>query len=151
MKKSIFILGLLFVVIVIHLFYQKHYIAYGACYKIPNIHCEFYRDAYVFFHSDDQLRRFFKINSNTQEYGRNLKHIEFDFTKYSYLIVYGAKVDKMYYSYKTTMFNDPSPSYAKARRYGKKCVFIDYSKKVDKGVYIYRMEKDTLLRGFAGF
>ncbi|VBB45382.1 hypothetical protein TRIP_D300212 [uncultured Paludibacter sp.] len=150
MKKIIISLILLsFTIVVICLFFKKHYVSYNSYYKIPNVERDFYSGAYVFFHSKNELKSFFDLNDETHKFMENSKYINFNFSKYSYLIVYGAKIDKMYYSYKTTWFDDPSPSYAKARRFGKKCVFIKY-RKVDKAVYFYQIKKDTLLTGFNG-
>ena len=46
----------------------------------------------------------------------------------------------MYYSFKTTLFDDKSPSYAKAIRHKKKCVFINYN--IPTGyTYLYEIKK----------
>lgn len=146
------IFGLIIFPISIYWFSKKHYPAFEIYFKIPNVESDLYPGAYVFFNSNAQLTSFFNMNKDTRIYGENCKDVKFDFDNYTYVIVYGAKIESMYYSYKTTFFNDPSPSYAKARRYGKKCVFIDYNKasKAEKGVYFYRLKRDTLLRGFDG-
>jgi len=155
MKKIYFvliILGLIILTIPIHSFYKKNFLEVNRYYKIPNVESNYYPGAYVFFHSNDKLRQFFEMNESTRTYRENSKNINFDFENYSYLIVYGAKIESIYYSFKTTYFNDPSPSYAKAKRFGKKCVFINYDKasEDEKGVYFYRLRKDTTLRGFDG-
>lgn len=147
--KIVFILFIIALILLMVLFCKKHYVKYDTYYKVPNVSSAFYPDAYVFFHSADKLRRFFNICDDTRDIGKNSQQIDFDFEKYSYVIVFGARIDNMYYSCKTTLFNDPSPSYAKARRFGDKCVFINYKEKpIDSGVFFYRVKKNPSLRGF---
>ena len=72
-----------------------------------------------------------------------------DFNNHTYLFVFGAPIKKMYYSFKTTLFDDKSPSYAKAIRHKKKCVFINYN--IPTGyTYLYEIKKDETLTGFNG-
>lgn len=58
-----------------------------------------------------------------------------DFRRYSYVMVFGAPIKEMYYSLKTTIFDDKSPSYAKAIKYNKKMCF--YKICSSNRVYIY--------------
>ena len=63
--------------------------------------------------------------------------------------MFGAPIKKMYYSFKTTLFDDKSPSYAKAIRHKKKCVFINSN--IPTGyTYLYEIKKDETLTGFNG-
>ena len=72
-----------------------------------------------------------------------------DFNNHTYLFVFGAPIKKMYYSFKTTLFDDKPPSYAKAIRHKKKCVFINYN--IPTGyTYLYEIKKDETLTGFNG-
>ena len=75
--------------------------------------------------------------------------MKLDFSKYSYVMVQGAKVKRMYFSIKSTLFYDKSPDWAKARRFWKLCLFIEYQNP-DNYMYIYQIDKNTRLRGFCG-
>ena len=55
----------------------------------------------------------------------------------------------MYYSLKTTFCDDKSPSYERARKYKRKCVFIKYEKPTGY-IYLYEINKDESLTGFNG-
>lgn len=63
-----------------------------------------------------------------------------DFNECTYLIVAGAKIKNIYWSFKTTLFDDHSPPYSKAYHEGKKCIIIDYSAP-DGKTYIYKLRK----------
>jgi len=139
----------------IYFFYKKVYLDFEIVCEFPNIrNGEFYPDAYVFFHSQQSIDNFFELISETRKIKSFIpKEIVFDFTNYSYCIFYGRKVENMYYSYKTTYFDDPSPSYASCRKYGKKCVFVKYfDQRLDSanGIFLYRVNKDEKLSGFNG-
>lgn len=64
-------------------------------------------------------------------------------------MVFGAPIKDAYYSLKTTIFDDKSPSYAKAIRYNRNCVFLDYCHPTGY-VYLYKIKKDLSLTGFNG-
>ena len=72
-----------------------------------------------------------------------------NFDKYSYVIVYGAKVKRMYYSIKSTIFDDKSPYYCSAIRHKKMCLFIEYQEP-DNYMYIYQIDKNCRLKSFGG-
>lgn len=158
MNKNLRFIGIatIFVIITIslsYIFFKKHYISYSAYYRLSFCQTEFYPLAYRFINSEQELIKLLALKDN----GRNketrirsvLSSIDFDFNNHTYLIVYGAPVKDMYYSIKTTLFDDISPSYASARRYGKQCVFINYS--LPTGYcYIYELEKNTDITGFDG-
>lgn len=135
-----------------YLFFNKTYIDFEQVCILNKDSTEYYPDAYRFFHTSEELTDFFNMNSNTRELKKQLpSELKFDFDKYSYCIVYGNKVEKMFYSIKTTMFNDISPSYSSCRRYGKKCVFIKYKNNAKVGnTYIYKINHNPKLRGFDG-
>ena len=55
----------------------------------------------------------------------------------------------MYYSIKSTLFDDKSPDWAKARRFWKLCLFIEYQDP-DGYMYVYQINKNSRLTGFGG-
>lgn len=76
---------------------------------------------------------------------------DLNFNDYSYCVFFGKEVSQLFYSMKTTYFDDPSPSYASCRKKGKKCVFASYvPDTTSKGVYLYCVPKDAQLSGFDG-
>lgn len=161
MKQKVLVVAMICIItttalfLIIYIFLNKHYIPFEEVCKIYNVEDEkgFYPDAYVFFHSNREIENFFKhTNKYTELYGEKCKNIHFDFNNYSYVIVYGAKIKSMYYSYKTTIFNDKSPDYAKAHRYGDICVFIEYEEwtKQNNGIYFYKVKRNPKFRGFGG-
>lgn len=113
-----------------------------------NRETKFYPDAYTFIHSEEAFENYTGLNVDTHEFGKQCNQ-PLDFTKYSYLIVYGQKPKLMYYSYKSTWFDDKSPSYSP--HWGSKVVFIEYEEK-SKGVgtFLYKVNKQKELRGFFG-
>jgi len=131
------------------IFYRKHYLYFELVCEIPVV-TSFRPDAYVFFHSKNDLDRYFNLNENTKEYKRLLPNVDFNFKEYSYCIVYGRKIEQIWYSNKSTYFDDKSASYAKPK--GRIPVFITYEveNKDMSNVYLYKMEKDKRLRGFLG-
>lgn len=138
-----------------YFFFRKKHLDYELAYKLPNVrNGEFYPDAYVFFHNQKSIDRFFELTDETKKLKKFIPpETIFDFDNYSYCIFYGRKIKSMYYSYKTTYFDDPSPSYESCRRYGYKCVFVTYDKptsNIDNAIYIYRVKKDEKLSGFNG-
>jgi len=54
----------------------------------------------------------------------------------------------MYYSFKSTLFDDKSAAYAK--RIGRRVLFIEYENVGTQGTFIYQIDKDLKLRGFFG-
>ena len=113
-------------------------------YAIPET-SEFYPFAHVIFHNKKKLESFFKMTEETRVYKSKIQdNIKFDFENYSYIIVYGRTVKKMWYSYKETLFDDPSPSYN--RSWKKQVVFVEYNDKNSGQVYIYQIPKDDKLR-----
>lgn len=104
--------------------------------------------AYVFFHSENDLKKYFSINAATREIERKAANIKFDFANYSYCIFFGRKVTNMNYSYKQTYFDDPTPSYARTK--GKIPVFVEYEKDNTNptGIFLYRVPKNEKMRGF---
>lgn len=101
----------------------------------------FYPDAYRVFHTEKEFRE----SAVCLYHGKKiLQAIDMNFEKYSYVIVYGAKVERMYYSFKTTIFDNVSPSWAKPFRHGKFCLFLKYQHP-DNNIYIYQIEKNSYL------
>lgn len=113
-----------------------------------NNETEFYPDAYEFLHSEKEFKSYIATNNNTCEFGKQCNQ-ELNFAKYCYVIVYGRKPKLMYYSYKSTWFDDKSDFYAP--HWGSKVVFIEYQDE-SKGVgtFLYKVNKQKELRGFFG-
>jgi hypothetical protein len=135
-----------------YFFLKKTYLNFELVCCLPEVKKgEFYPDAYTFFHTKQSIEDYFNLTDETREIKNSLPDsTSFDFDKYSYCIFYGKGVSNMYYSYKKTFFDDKSPSYSKAKRFGLNCVFIDYSLNSNNGIYIYRVENNKTLRGFDG-
>ena len=115
---------LCFVVIVFGLSFiicNKHYIKYSACYKLPIPKTPFYPDAYKFANTKEEFLSNMKLINNAIKVEAIIDTNKLDFNNHTYLFVFGAPIKKMYYSFKTTLFDDKSPSYAKAIRHKKIC------------------------------
>jgi hypothetical protein len=148
MKKKILLLSLLtLMLLVCFVFFKKTYLDFDLVYVEKNVNETFKPDAYEFFHSKNEMNIFFNRNEKTKKIGTNCK-INFDFEKYSYCIFYGCKIKNLYYSYKTTFFNDMTPKYARPNN--KKVVFVEYGDNKKSEIYIYKISKDESLRGFYG-
>ena len=110
---------------------------------------DFYPNGYEFFHSKKELDNYVNRNKRTKTLGQKLLTLNFDFDKYSYCVFYGRKVKKLYHSYKSTLLDDLSASYIKYNK--KTLVFVEYEKDDnEKGIFIYKIKKNTKLRGFYG-
>lgn len=144
-----FIFGFIIVLILAYLSFKKHYISYSACYKLTSVSTPFYPDAYRFINTIHEFDVVFKSMDTTYNLETFFDSCDIDLNSYTYLIVVGAPIKEMYYSYVTTVFADKSPDYAKAIRKNKKCVFIDYYPPTGH-VYIYRIKQDLSLSGFDG-
>lgn len=109
----------------------------------------FYPDAYRFIHSEEEFGNLMQLVDSELDVDSLISQNQLDFARYTYLIVFGAKIKRIYYSYKSTWFNDRSPSYAKARRRNKNCVFVEYDLP-DNQMYLYQLERDTTWTDFDG-
>lgn len=128
-------------------FFHQFEVGYSDYKRIKPVGGEgFYPSGYSVYHTEKEF-----LGSALYFYdGKEITQaMDMDFSKYSYVMVQGAKVKRMYYSIKSTLFDDESPSYAKARRFWKWCLFIEYQEP-DKYMYIYQIDKNTRLRGFHG-
>lgn len=128
-------------------FFHEFEVCYSDCKRIKLVGGEgFYPDGYSVYHSEKEFLR-----SPLYEYDGDdiMNALEMDFARYSYVMVQGAKVKRMYFSIKSTLLDDKSPDWAKARRYWKLCLFIEYQNP-DNYMYIYQIDKNTRLRGFCG-
>lgn len=147
---SIISIVLIFLMFGLYFFYKKNYITFELVCSIPD-QTTFRPDAYVFFHSEKELNSFFDYNENTKKYKEYLLKTQkdkFNFSKYSYCIFYGKKIASMYYSFKTTLFNDKTPPY---QRDNKIPVFVCYKLSENNSyAYIYRIERNINFRGFLG-
>lgn len=148
MKKIYLIVITFFLLfLVLFIFFHKTQLEFElVC--TSNNETEFYPNAYEFIHSEKAFKSYIATNSNTRQFGKQCNQ-ELNFSKYSYVIVYGRKPKLMYYSYKSTWFDDISPSYAP--HWGRKVVFIEYEDE-SKGIgtFLYRVKKQEELRGFFG-
>jgi hypothetical protein len=150
MKRIVVVVVSVLIAVLIgaYFFYKRNIIKYEMVYEIPNSKEEFRPQAYVFFHSDKDLERYFRRNSTTKQIGIKTSSVKFDFNKYSYCIVFGKKITNMEYSQKQIYFDDPTPTYARTK--GKIPVFVKYEngESATNGIFIYRIAKDERLRGF---
>lgn len=147
-KKLIIMLVSIIVILslVVGFFYQFE-VDYSDYKKIERVDGEgFYPDAYVIFHSEKE----FLESAVYENHGNKIFHaMNLNFKKYSYVIVYGAKIKRMYYSIKSTIFDDKSPYYCSAVRNRMICLFIEYQDP-DNYMYIYQIDKNCLLKSFGG-
>lgn len=131
-------------IIAIYAFFARHEINSELYFKIPNAK-NFYPDAYRFI-NDDSYLELLKRDPKVRDYFKNK---EFNFSKYTYLVTCGAPIHSMYYSYKTTLFDDKSEEWCLAWKSMQHCIMIEYEN-ADSSLYIYRLPKNEKLRGFYG-
>lgn len=146
-KKTVIAISLISIIALTFGFFHQFEVDYSDYKKIKPVGGEgFYPDGYSVFHTEKEF-----LQSATYLYdGKDITHVmNMDFSKYSYVMVQGAKIKRMYFSIKSTLFDDKSPDWAKARRFGKLCLFIEYQTP-DNYMYIYQIGKNTFLRGFGG-
>ena len=139
--------SVIFTIVLIVGFFHEFEVDYSDYKRIKHVGGEgFYPDGYGVFHTEKDF-----LQSATYLYhGKDItKVMKLDFSKYSYVEVNGAKVKRMYYSIKSTLFDDKSPDWAKARRFWKLCLFIEYQDP-DGYMYVYQINKNSRLRGFGG-
>ncbi len=150
MKKSVILLVIIGMLILLtYVFFRKNYLQCDLFYEIPNSDKDFYPNGYEFFHSKKEIDNYINRNKRTKDLREKLQMLDFDFKNYSYCVFYGRKAKKIYHSYKTTLLDDLSPSYAKPN--GKTLVFVEYEDDdKGKGVFIYKTKKNIKLRGFYG-
>lgn len=138
----------------IYIFFKKDHLNFELISKVSKTNEEFRPFAYRFFHSQNDYDNFLNINSNTIKLKSDLpKAKDLDFENYSYCIFFGKGLSDLYYSYKTTYYDDPSPSYASCARYGKKYVVVIYknlTSNKDNGIFLYKVKRDVKLRGVDG-
>lgn len=113
-------------------------------------------------HDSISLQSYRAINENTLHIADNVG--QWDFEKYSYLITYGNKIERLSYSWLDTFIYDESPSYAKCWKEGKQLLIIDYPEfnyrqhsllndneiKGNDSIYVYRLPHSPFLRGLQG-
>lgn len=137
-----------------YLFIKKNHVNFELVSKVQNSNEDLYPLAYEFFHSQIAYETFFERNSNTKILKNNFpKSSDLDFTNYSYCVFFGKGLEDLYFSYKTTYLDDPSPSYASCRSKGKKFVVAIYnetSENSEKGIFLYKITKDERLSGVDG-
>ncbi|WP_129582942.1 hypothetical protein [Flavobacterium cyanobacteriorum] len=145
--KRVILITFFLLLISLVIFCWKTYIEFSLVCQIPSIK-EFRPDGYVFIHSEDDLTNYSFINKQTNFIKKHCENV-FDFSQYSYVIIYGRKPQVMYYSYKNSFFEDTSEPYAKYN--DKTVVFIHYEDKPkETGTFIYKIKKNSKLRGFYG-
>ena len=146
-KKIGIVFSIISIIVLIVGFFYQFEVDYSDYKRIKLVGGEgFYPDGYRVFHTEKEF-----LQSATYLYhGKDItKVMKLDFSKYSYVVVQGAKVKRMYYSIKSTLFDDKSPDWAKARRFWKLCLFIEYQDP-DGYMYVYQINKNSRLRGFGG-
>ena len=146
-KNTILLVSVISIIIFVIVFFYQFEVDYSDYKRIEHIDGDgFYPDAYVIFHTEKEF-----LESAVYDYhGTNIKcAMNLNFEKYSYVIVYGAKVKRMYYSVKSTIFDDKSPFYCSAVRNKMICWFIEYQAP-DNYMYIYQIDKNCLLKSFGG-
>lgn len=147
MKGKLLLLVTILFTCLVFIFFNKTYLDFSLVYVEKNNDETFKPDAYEFFHSKAEIISFFNRNEKTKKFGANCD-LNFNFENYSYCIFYGCEIKRMYYSYKTSFFNDLTPTYAKPKN--KKVVFVEYVNNKENGIYIYKIAKNDKLRGFYG-
>jgi hypothetical protein len=129
-------------------FFHEFEVDYSDYRRIKRVDGEegFYPDAYVIFHTEKEF-----LESAVYDYHGSIikRSMNLNFEKYSYVIVYGAKIKRMYYSVKSTIFDDKSPYYCSAIRNKMMCLFIEYQAP-DNYMYIYQIDKNCMLKSFGG-
>jgi hypothetical protein len=144
MKKLILILMILS--LGVYNFFKEKVLPIELATVLPNSDTTFRPLAYDFVHDQKYWNNYFEMN--LQPRGEQIpSNMLFDFSKFSYIIVYGRQLSQMTHSIKSTYFDDPSPSYGSARRRGLICVFAEYNTDMNapKGVFIYRTPQNPLL------
>lgn len=146
-KLNIMIISIIFLFVLAVGFFYQFEVDYSDYKRIERLDGEgFYPDAYAIFHSENEFQK----SAVYENHGNKIIHaINLDFKQYSYVIVYGAKVKRMYYSVKSTIFDDKSPYYCSAVRNKMLCLFIEYQVP-DNYMYIYQIDKNNMLKTFGG-
>lgn len=149
MKKKLTILLVSAVSVIVFMFgfFHQFEVDYYDYKRIKLVGGEgFYPDGYRVFHTEKEFLESAWFFYDGKEITQAMK---LDFSNFSYVLVQGAKVKRMYFSIKSTLFDDKSPEWAKAYRFGCLCLFIEYQAP-DNYMYIYQIEKNTRLIGFGG-
>ena len=149
MKKKLTILLVSAVSVIVFMFgfFHQFEVDYSDYKRIKLVGGEgFYPDAYAIFHTEKEFRKSAVYDYHGQEIDHTMK---LNFEKYSYVIVYGARVKRMYFSIKSTLFDDKSPYYCSALRNRMICLFIEYQVP-DNYMYVYQIDKNNLLKSFGG-
>jgi hypothetical protein len=114
---------------------------------------EFRPLAYEFFHYKESYEEFLERSPEAQYPKNNFpKSSDLDFTKFSYCIFYGRSLQDLYFSYETTYFEDPSPSYASCRSRDVTFVVAKYNNKSKNniGIFFYKINRNDKLSGVGG-
>lgn len=130
------------------IFINTHEVPYTLVCIINHDSNQSYSCTYKLINGQKEMESYLNLLTVSEKcmYSNNL---DLDFSKYTYVIVQGAKLKRMYWSFKRTLFDDPSPAYAKAYREGKKSLFVQYNTP-DGGIYIYRINKNFSLSNLNG-
>ncbi len=147
-RKWKLIVSLLIAVIIAGIvFNKKIYIMPNACYDIPNASCDgFYPWADKVVNSAvEYVKLYTDIAPQIAPQLKALKEEHrFDFDKYTYVLVYGAKVKNMYISLKSTLLEDFGVP--RAYRQGKFWLRINYGEE-DNKMHLYRIDKRKYVIG----
>lgn len=151
MKVKVIIIGIFLLIVILTsfsvCFFHQHEIPYIEYHAVDK--SDFWPMAFRIFHDESSMQSYINLYEKGGAMEQKISEIQLDFEKYSYILVYGAKIDRMYYSMKSTWFDDISPYYASARRYNECRLFIDYLNP-DGCVYLYQIKKNVKLRGICG-
>ncbi|WP_153800604.1 hypothetical protein [Foetidibacter luteolus] len=83
---------LIFVIIGLYLFYKKNAIEYELIGYLPNTRDGFFPNAYVFFHSNEELEQFTKLTTESKIIGDKFDDLELNFNQYSYCVFLGKEL-----------------------------------------------------------
>lgn len=108
-----------------------------------NFKTDFYPYAYRLIKDKDKWVSYVNTNSDTKKLSM-INEDSLDFNKHMYIIVYGARIKNMHWSFKSTLFDDVNASYSKTFRKGKKLIMVDYMTP-DSNIYVYRMNANPTL------
>jgi len=153
MKTKYYILALVVLISISYTtykFFEKHYVTPVACYKIAYKKTDIHPIKLI--HTEEDLERYAyyfdrwdqSFNPNHSYYKDYFRSLHIDFNKYSVVIVYGAPINSMFYSWKSTFFDDQSEDYCKAYKKGLQCLFIEYDE-VDNETYLYLIPRNERL------
>ncbi len=146
-KKDFFIVFCVIIVTIIIIGTFKHNIKIVGYTQMTNLSSEFYPNGYRIIFTQQEFDDFCSYSITSKELKKYEECNSLQFDKYGYIVVYGAQIDELWYSWKNTLLDDINPSYAKAYKQGKHFLMIRY-KTPDNNVYLYKFKKSVPLKEF---